>query len=797
MTRFTLAGRFGRHLRACVKRLEAVMRKWREKWAEERALALIRKSKSFDAAWYLAQNPDIAAAGLDPARHYLLHGWREGRKPSRTFNGLASHGDLAGVAPLLEHIRRGQPVKTARTPKVPTEPPDRPVLWNVAFKATDLPASWRGQPPSDAGEGRALFALGPVTVGYGRPGGDPMLELRRQVDVLLRLSQQDLPRWQVDARGTEDEWPAAEPARTVPASEILCFSGANAPQIADGWFVGGRVLRLRFENDALDAEGGIVTALQCAPDGDPVLSETPISGSGPDFLDVQLANALLPVLLVLTRSSGEVRASTLLPFPSLCRGGIHDGEALAVAGALAGLDAVRGACADLLACWNDGAGTEALPDWIEVDLAGATGAERLFSPDLRAWLARVPGIGIRARADAPETRAAGAVWLRESVFLAARRMSDTPRLLRMMADSVPTLHALFGRGQPGPAPFILCHGPGATPAWLVSPPDTGFPLEASQPGGSGPFPRFIGPDAAAAKPQEGMAPATLRLAGPTPTPMAALLAPFAPLQPIGGAPAGEASRLSAVLRYPDDPQTAAALLEALAVQDRTSWSDVIVVAETTNAEAARKALRQIFPEIGRVVVRQENDTIAASFNDAAGQARGELLLMLGGPVLLHDRRTLAHLARLLAPREVASSACTLITSAPSPKADALRLVGTGCYTSQGLPSSANSSRRHLQDSLAALPPASWPVPANSPALFLVRRDDWSARGGFEAGGDAGTLTTGFWEAAAGTGRLHLATTALTATLVAPCSPPSDDIPSAPAVSSSMVHTAMSACRILA
>ncbi|WP_018391495.1 glycosyltransferase family A protein [Ancylobacter sp. FA202] len=797
MTRITLPGRFGQLLRACVKQLGAVPRKWREQRAEERALALIRKSELFDAAWYLAQNPDVAAAGLDPARHYLRSGWREGRKPSSKFIGLASHGDLAGVAPLLEHIRRGQPAKAARPPKVPSEPADRPVLLNAAFKAEDLPASWRGQPPSDAGEGQALFALGPVTLGYGRPGGDALRELRRQVDALLRLSQQDLPLRQIDAHGTEDEWPAAEPARTAPASGILRFSGAGAPEIADGWFVGARVLRLRFDNDAPDAEGGIVTALQCAPDGDPVLSETPISGSGPDFLDVQLANALLPILLVLTSSSGEVRASTLLPFPSLCRGGIHDGEALAVTNGLAGLDAVRGACADLLACWNDGAGTGALPDWIEVDLAGATGAERLFSPDLRAWLARVPGVGIRARAEEAETRAAGAVWLREAVFLAAPRTSDTPRLLRVMADSVPTLHALFGRCQPGPAPFILCHGAEATPAWLVSPPDTGFPLEASQPGGSGPFPCFIGPEGTAPHSQAGTAPATLRQAGPTPTPMAALLAPFAPLQPIGGAPAGEASRLTAVLRYPDDPLAAAALLEALAVQDRTIWSDVIVVAELANSDAAREVLRQTFPEIGHVVVREENETIAASLNQAAGQARGELLLVLGSPVLLHDRRTLAHLAHLLAPREVASTACTLITSAPSPKANALRLVGTGCYTSQGLPLSAHSSRRHLQDSLAALPPASWPVPANSPALFLVRRDDWAALGGFAAGGDAGTLTTGFWEAAAGAGRLHLATTALTATLVAPSSTPTADIPSAAAVSSSAAHSAMTAYRIVA
>lgn len=35
--------------------------------------------KAFDAAAYLEANPDVAAAGVDPAEHYLNHGWREGR----------------------------------------------------------------------------------------------------------------------------------------------------------------------------------------------------------------------------------------------------------------------------------------------------------------------------------------------------------------------------------------------------------------------------------------------------------------------------------------------------------------------------------------------------------------------------------------------------------------------------------------------------------------------------------------------------------------------------------------------
>ena len=42
----------------------------------------------FDAAWYLRAYPDVAASGLDPLRHYLQSGWREGRSPAAGFDGL-------------------------------------------------------------------------------------------------------------------------------------------------------------------------------------------------------------------------------------------------------------------------------------------------------------------------------------------------------------------------------------------------------------------------------------------------------------------------------------------------------------------------------------------------------------------------------------------------------------------------------------------------------------------------------------------------------------------------------------
>ncbi|WP_445396769.1 glycosyltransferase [Zobellella sp. An-6] len=78
--------------------------------AEER---LLRESGLFNPKWYLLQNPDVAAVGADPVRHYLRHGWREGREPGPAFDtgyyleqqpGAAA----ANMAPLLHYLQVGK-----------------------------------------------------------------------------------------------------------------------------------------------------------------------------------------------------------------------------------------------------------------------------------------------------------------------------------------------------------------------------------------------------------------------------------------------------------------------------------------------------------------------------------------------------------------------------------------------------------------------------------------------------------------------------------------------------------------
>lgn len=63
----------------------------------------------FDRIYYLRENPDVAAAGIDPLEHYAFTGWRERRDPSDAFSTalhLDRHPrlDRLGINPFLHAI---------------------------------------------------------------------------------------------------------------------------------------------------------------------------------------------------------------------------------------------------------------------------------------------------------------------------------------------------------------------------------------------------------------------------------------------------------------------------------------------------------------------------------------------------------------------------------------------------------------------------------------------------------------------------------------------------------------------
>lgn len=73
---------------------------------------LIKRSNLFDAEFYLLSNPDVRRADVSPLKHFVKHGWKEGRNPSKYFDVnyyLETYPDVreVGVNPLYHYLEFG------------------------------------------------------------------------------------------------------------------------------------------------------------------------------------------------------------------------------------------------------------------------------------------------------------------------------------------------------------------------------------------------------------------------------------------------------------------------------------------------------------------------------------------------------------------------------------------------------------------------------------------------------------------------------------------------------------------
>jgi hypothetical protein len=76
-------------------------------------IRLVEASDHFDADWYLAFYPDVAAAGADPAHHFVTEGAYELRNPGPGFDSLKYHKaypdvTAEGLAGFIHYIRHGR-----------------------------------------------------------------------------------------------------------------------------------------------------------------------------------------------------------------------------------------------------------------------------------------------------------------------------------------------------------------------------------------------------------------------------------------------------------------------------------------------------------------------------------------------------------------------------------------------------------------------------------------------------------------------------------------------------------------
>jgi glycosyltransferase involved in cell wall biosynthesis len=129
----------------------------------------VQRSGLFDADWYLQQYPDVSAAGIDPLRHYMDHGWRESRNPNLLFDSkwyLDNYPDVSAAEfnPLLHYMRHGAVERRDTGPKFRPSIFQDPRTPRGAHHLAAALTYLRKITPSDDGRDLPVFATARILI---------------------------------------------------------------------------------------------------------------------------------------------------------------------------------------------------------------------------------------------------------------------------------------------------------------------------------------------------------------------------------------------------------------------------------------------------------------------------------------------------------------------------------------------------------------------------------------------------------------------------------------------------------
>jgi hypothetical protein len=641
--------------------------------AQARTARLLEASELFDRAWYRSQNQGAPLAQIAPGLHYLRYGAAQGRDPGPNFNTrkyLETHKDVAvsGINPLVHYVLHGK-AENRRISRSSAVPGPVPLATEPQVLASDPPSFSLPETITtpwlkleELSRDRRFLSLELSGLILARlPASSTGYEAARQtIDAFCKLS------------GTSPAQPARQD-KGAAACPILSFDEAS---IADVWYVNERVLRVR----ASSSEPCAIRFFQYDARGATVLrtaGESIFEASALNLADVPLANAFAPLLAILTTPSGDLISASLLPFPSLCRGGAHYAELCATGGEATYMEALRRVSAQLSREYLH-KGRAALRAVQLLD-DGAIGSEPILRSDIRDWLSRMLQIDLPS----PGSEASeGTVVL--------------------PTDAIPSLHALLA----GSAAFddhamhyVLSDRWTWRPRWSVKLPAIYRQIEDLQTRVA-PLrhPRIFRREVSEISKQE-PAPAVVRFAEMREPDPALMIAPIAReiAEPLLARQLDSSARVSVLVKGGSEFGDAfAACVESIRMQTMAASVEIIMSKEHTGAQAI---LQRYFPNGYRFV------------DAPSAEAQGKFVLVVDPSVVLHDARTLHTLCTIAELEEVASAGCLLLQGPQS----AFRSAGV-FMSSDGLFGEP--------DCRSVFPCATYPVAANSSAVFAARADVW-------------------------------------------------------------------------
>lgn len=715
---------------------------------DERLRALVAGSGLFDATWYISKG--APPAGMDPVVHYLTVGAAQGRDPGPKFDArsyLEANPDVreVGLDPLVHYIRFGRDEGRLASPKRLAVPAVAlaPRTEKVEPAPVRIPNErlWTRAADLSPREGLGVLSLNGAPLGlWSSDAAEPPVAL----GAFLRLARLPLAEAAV-LRGVDGR---IEKPALVAGVAVLDDDLAGLARLADLWFTNDHGLRLRVEG-VPEAGGCVVRLYQADPGagGQPLMIAEAIVADGEiTFLDVALANPYAPLLIGVTTTEGVLAGAGVLPFPSLARGGAHAAE-LAARGGFSSLKSVSNALVQEHLGWAEArAGSIGT---IEVDLEGACGAERVFSPPFKAWLAQVFGLSLKARPVKRGAEGATRAHLEASLIqdldadqqaLLANREAEGELTLTLPADALPTLAALVSRRLGVPSGlvgggYLVADDVACVPRWAVSMPQVGESLLALQPKGAPLCFPLLEPRAGATARPGADAPLAIRYHQLPRAHEASLLLPISldtPGPVLRSALSKRQRKGVSVLVAPSgDGEAFGRLLESLAQQTNADEIELVVaLAAGADATVFRQASEAHFA--GRhQILEGVGDSRSGRLNGAAAAAKGPYLLVADETMLLVDPRTVETLCLMASDKSVATAACVVVREGFK-KGAAVRFHSGGFYPSHLAFQGAPRMIFNEPESLAAFPLATYPVAGNALRLALVRADAWKAVGGLDA-----------------------------------------------------------------
>lgn len=592
--------------------------------------------------------------------------------------------------------------------------------------------------------------------------------------------------------------------------EAQSFSRSHAdveavlgPAIAldDMWLLGESALRVRSTAAAAGKELRLFQV-----DGEGRLTQIGRSSPGPDslFCSAELLNPFLPVLGVILGEEETIAGCTVLPFPSLCRGGAHYSE-LRVEGEFpdyfAALRRMSRSLAQEYLGWKDAPAFTI--GKLFIDLHEATGAERIFSEKFRNWLAEHFGLRVQAAEQELSVAPQAAEYLRNALHtgladissfqegIAARERAGA-LTLTIPADAIPTLAGLVSRrlhlsngADTQSGTYILADEASGSPRLLVSIPPLHTPLRSLEPANAPlAFPVLArsapGPSA---EPGERLnAPVlAIRFQAAWHANDSALLYPSAVSSPVFRRTLSTEERegifVSVLMRAGAGTARAEQLLRSIANQTIADRMEIVAVSEGggPSSEELKQSLEENFR--GRYRLVTDDSPPASQLNKAAASANGTHLLLVDDAIVLHDPRTVEALCLMAIQDRVATAGCLTVQEKPHGKSTTLSLGSAGF-----LPARVSfTNAPHLVFSelvtSAAMPTATYPVAGNAFRLALVRASAWKELGGLDATTFShSSFDLDFGLRAIKAGYIHLCTSAIAAAYLGDSfSPDSADI----------------------